>query len=45
MNDETVGYYNDNLMIGNHIIKAFDIMPNSFLDMLEIVQFHYVMVA
>ena len=35
MNNETVGHYNDNLMIGKHIIKSFDIVPNLFLDMIK----------
>ncbi len=35
MNNDTVGYYNSNLRIGEHIIKSFDIVPNSFEDMIQ----------
>lgn len=35
MNNDTVSYYNNNLRIGEHIIKSFDIAPNSFEDMIQ----------
>lgn len=35
MNNETVGYFNGNFRIGEYIIKSFDIVPNSFEDMIQ----------
>lgn len=35
MNNEIVGYYNGNFRIGEHIVKSFDIVPNSFEDMIQ----------
>jgi len=35
MNNDTLGYYNGNFMIGEHIAKSFDIVPNSFEDMIQ----------
>lgn len=35
MNNEAVGYYNGNFRIGEHIVKSFDIIPNSFEDMIQ----------
>jgi len=33
MNNEILGYYDGKFMLGNHELKSFDIVPNSFLDM------------
>ena len=30
-----VGYYNGSLRISEHIVKSFDIVPNSFEDMIQ----------
>jgi len=35
MINETVGYYNGEFKISNHIVKSFDIVPNSFEDMIQ----------
>lgn len=35
MNNEMVRSYNGNLIIGKHIVKSFDIVPNTFLDMIQ----------
>ena len=35
MENRIVGYNNGNLTIGEHVIKSFDIEPNSFEDMIQ----------
>lgn len=35
MNNDIVEYFNGNFRIGEHIVKSFDIVPNSFEDMIQ----------
>ncbi|OHE03674.1 MAG: hypothetical protein A2329_05670 [Sulfurimonas sp. RIFOXYB2_FULL_37_5] len=35
MNNEIVGYYNGNFRIDEHILNSFNIIPNSFEDMIQ----------